>query len=77
MSSLDLIRSLRRALASLRDAHDPSAVNHIARTLAYELEVKLGHLSPAELVPSFEVLAADEATSAASAAPTAGMAVYA
>lgn len=41
MSTLDLIRLLRRALAGLRDATDPSAVNHIARALADELETKL------------------------------------
>ena len=46
MSALDLIRTLRRALAELRDAHDPSAVNQLARALADELEKQLGQPSP-------------------------------
>lgn len=61
MSSLELIRSLRRALADLRDAQDPSAVNQIARTLASELEVKLGEWSSVALIQAFEVRAHDEA----------------
>ena len=40
MSSLDLIRSLRRALAALRDADTPLAVSSIAHALAAELEAQ-------------------------------------
>ena len=45
MSALDLIRLLRRTLASLRDADDPHDVNRIARALAHELEAKLDESS--------------------------------
>ena len=41
MSTLDLIRSLRRTLASLREADSPVAVSRIARSLADELEADL------------------------------------
>ena len=41
MSTLDLIRSLRRALAALREADNPVAVARLARSLANELEVHL------------------------------------
>lgn len=43
MSNLDFIRSLRRALAGLRDAYDPSAADDVARALADELHLMLGH----------------------------------
>lgn len=42
MSNLDLIRSVRHALAGLRDAEGPSAVDDIARSLALELYRHLG-----------------------------------
>jgi hypothetical protein len=41
MSTLDLIRSLRRTLAALREADSPVAVSRIARMLADELEAEL------------------------------------
>ena len=46
MSALDLIRLLRRTLASLREADDPRDVNRIARALAHELEARLDESSP-------------------------------
>jgi hypothetical protein len=45
MSNLDLVRSLRRALAGLRDATDSTAADQVARSLACELELKLGQSS--------------------------------
>lgn len=59
MSNLDLIRTLRRALAGLRDAPDPSAVNHIARALVVELETKLGQLSLSDHVRAFDDVAGE------------------
>lgn len=41
MSTLDLIRSLRRTMAALREADGPVAVSRIARSLADELEANL------------------------------------
>ena len=41
MSTLDLIRSLRRTLAALREADNPVAVARLARSLANELEADL------------------------------------
>lgn len=41
MSTLDLIRSLRRTLVALRDADDPASVSRLARALANELEADL------------------------------------
>lgn len=48
MSNLDLIRSLRRAMAELRDAQNPVAVADLARALANELDAKLGQLQQSE-----------------------------
>ena len=48
MSNLDLIRSLRRAMAELRDAQNPGAVEDLARALANELDAKLGQLQQSE-----------------------------
>jgi hypothetical protein len=48
MSTLDLIRSLRRALNELRDARDPDAAEAVARELANELYTKLTITPPSE-----------------------------
>lgn len=48
MSTLDLIRSLRRTMAALREADGPVAVSRIARHLADELEADLDR-TPADL----------------------------
>lgn len=48
MSTLDLIRSLRRALNELRDARDPDAAEAVARELANELYTKLTMTPPSE-----------------------------
>jgi hypothetical protein len=67
MSSLDLIRSLRRALAALRDADNPAAISHVARQLAIELEASVGtaadqsddspSLDESEVIASFAEMA--------------------
>jgi hypothetical protein len=52
MSTLDLVRSLRRALAELRASADQSAADRIAHRLARELETRLAidsTLSPTPL----------------------------
>ena len=77
MSSLDLIRALRRALASLRDAHDPGAVNQIARALAYELELELGQLPSVELPRSLDASALNAGVADANHAPNARFALTA
>jgi len=41
MSTLDLIRTLRRALTGVRDAHDEHAVAEVARALISELSGNL------------------------------------
>ena len=45
MSTLDLIRTLRRTLAELRNAPDPSAVSGVARSLMSELDASLAGMS--------------------------------
>ena len=42
MSTLDLIRTLRRALGGVREAHDDHAVAELARGLVRELTGNLG-----------------------------------
>ena len=42
MSTLDLIRTLRRALTGVREAHDEHAVAELARGLVRELNGNLG-----------------------------------
>jgi hypothetical protein len=49
MSTLDLIRTLRRALNRVRDAHDDRAVTELARALIRELNGNLGELPIAAL----------------------------
>ena len=49
MSTLDLIRTLRRALAGVRDAHDDRAVAELARALISELNGNLHEVSIAAL----------------------------
>ena len=41
MSTLDLIRTLRRALTGVREAHDEHAVAELARALVSELNENL------------------------------------
>ena len=63
MSTLDLIRLLRRALTGLRDAPDPSAVNGIARALVAELQARLSRMSYPDYARSGDAFAfADPAT---------------
>ena len=50
MSTLDLIRTLRRALNRVRDAHDRRAVTEVARGLIGELNAHLGEVPVAALV---------------------------
>jgi hypothetical protein len=60
MSNLDLIRSLRRAMAELRNAQNPGAVEDLARALANELDAKLGQLQQSESVRRARVPAVAE-----------------
>jgi len=41
MSTLDLVRTLRRALTEVREAHDEHAVAELARALISELSANL------------------------------------
>lgn len=56
MSTLDLIRTLRRTLTGVREAHDEHAVAELARALVSELN---GNLRIAALTEQSEL--ADEA----------------
>ena len=49
MSTLDLIRTLRRALTGVREAYDERAVTELARALICELNENLGDLGIAEV----------------------------
>ena len=49
MSTLDLIRTLRRALTGVREAYDDRAVTELARALICELNENLGDLGIAEV----------------------------
>ena len=49
MSTLDLIRTLRRALIGVRDAHDERDVAELARALICELNGNLSEASIAAL----------------------------
>jgi len=59
MSTLDLIRTLRRALTGVREAHDENAVAELARGLVRELNGNLGELRIAALTEQSDL--ADEA----------------
>lgn len=71
MSTLDLIRTLRRTLNSVRDAHDESAVAELAQALIEELNGNLGaaYISHDGLVADSVLLDSDEIHDG-------GMAVY-
>ena len=49
MSTLDFIRTVRRALIGVREAHDDHAVVELARGLVRELNGNLGELHMAAL----------------------------
>ena len=80
MSTLDLIRTLRRTLNHVRDAHDDSAVAELARALIAELNGELLERSTrvrATHHPHVEVDVTDNAPPDADDIHVGGMAVYA
>ena len=78
MSSLDLIRSLRRAMAGLREARNPGAVEDLARALAVELDAKLGQLQASGSASANDLpTCAEQQPADLEAFREVGMAVYA
>lgn len=75
MSTLDLIRTLRRALSGVREAHDELAVAELARGLISELNGNLGEPPIASLTE--QSMPADEAVVDLDAIQCGGMAVCA
>ena len=76
MSTLDLIRTLRRALAELRDAPDAGAVSVVARSLMSELDASLAGSSFSRSQDA-ATAASDTAGSEIEQLREIGMAVYA
>ena len=75
MSTLDLIRTLRRALSGVREAHDELAVAELARGLISELNGTLGE--PPIASRTEQSTLADEAVVDFDAIQCGGMAVCA
>lgn len=76
MSTLDLIRTLRHALAELRDAREPSAVTEVAWSLANELHANLATARPGGSL-DLSTAAPDAAESELDQLREIGMAVFA